>query len=38
MITAHDARTGKEIWRTRTIPKPGEPGDESRGDVPEASR
>ena len=30
-ITAHDARTGKELWRTRTIPRPGEPGDETLG-------
>jgi PQQ-dependent dehydrogenase (methanol/ethanol family) len=34
VITAHDARTGKELWRTRTIPKPGEPGDETWGSVP----
>jgi alcohol dehydrogenase (cytochrome c) len=34
VITAHDARTGRELWRTRTIPKPGEPGDESWADVP----
>lgn len=34
VITAHDALTGRELWRTRTIPKPGEPGDESWGDVP----
>ena len=34
VITAHDARTGKELWRTRTIPAPGEPGDESWGSVP----
>jgi PQQ-dependent dehydrogenase (methanol/ethanol family) len=34
VITAHDARTGKELWRTRTIPRPGEPGDETWGDVP----
>jgi len=26
VITAHDAKTGKELWRFRTIPKPGEPG------------
>ena len=26
IITAHDAKTGKELWRRRTIPKPGEPG------------
>ncbi len=34
VITAHDANTGKELWRTRTIPAPGEPGSESWGDVP----
>ena len=34
VITAHDARTGEELWRTRTIPAPGEPGDETWGDVP----
>ena len=31
MITAHDAATGKELWRTRTIPRKGEPGDETLG-------
>ena len=34
VIVAHDARTGKELWRRRTIPAPGEPGDETWGDVP----
>jgi alcohol dehydrogenase (cytochrome c) len=34
VITAHDAATGKELWRARTIPRPGEPGDETWGDVP----
>jgi alcohol dehydrogenase (cytochrome c) len=34
VVTAHDARTGKELWRFHTIPKPGEPGDESWGTVP----
>jgi PQQ-dependent dehydrogenase (methanol/ethanol family) len=34
IVTAHDARTGKEIWRTRTIPRPGEPGNETWGNVP----
>jgi len=34
VITAHDAKTGKEIWRVHTIPKPGEPGNESWGDIP----
>jgi len=38
VITAFDARTGKETWRTRTIPKPGEPGDETWGDVPYEKR
>ena len=33
VITAHDARTGAELWRRRTIPGPGEPGDETWGDV-----
>jgi PQQ-dependent dehydrogenase (methanol/ethanol family) len=33
-ITAHDARTGRELWRFFTIPRPGEPGDESWGGVP----
>ena len=28
VITAHDAMSGKELWRRRTIPAPGEPGDE----------
>ncbi len=34
VITAHDARTGEELWRTSTIPRPGEPGDETWGEVP----
>ena len=38
VITAHDAKTGKELWRTRTIPRPGEPGYETWGDVPEEKR
>jgi PQQ-dependent dehydrogenase (methanol/ethanol family) len=38
IITAHDAATGKELWRTRTIPKPGEPGDETWGGIPDAKR
>ena len=29
-IAAHDAATGAEIWRTYTIPRPGEPGDEAQ--------
>ena len=38
VITAHDARTGAELWRRRTIPAPGEPGDETWGDVPYEDR
>ena len=33
-ITAHDARTGAELWRRRTIALPGEPGGDTWGDVP----
>ena len=28
-IAAFDARTGKEVWRFKTIPEPGEPGNET---------
>ena len=38
VITAHDALTGAELWRRHTIPAPGEPGDETLGDVPYAER
>ena len=38
VITAHDARTGKELWRTRTIAAPGEPGGDTWGDVPLSER
>ena len=34
VVTAHDAMTGEELWRRRLIPAPGEPGDETWGDVP----
>ena len=34
VITAHDAATGAEVWRRRTIPAPGEPGDETWGGIP----
>jgi alcohol dehydrogenase (cytochrome c) len=30
-ISAHDAMTGKELWRFYTTPAPGEPGDETWG-------
>jgi len=33
-ISAHDARTGKEIWRTSTVARPGEPGGDTWGDLP----
>lgn len=33
-ITAHDGRTGAELWRTYTIARPGEPGDETWGGLP----
>ncbi len=33
-ITAHDAETGKELWRTLTIARPGEPGDDTWGGIP----
>lgn len=38
VITAHDAATGRELWRRRTIPGPGEAGNETWGDVPFAER
>ncbi len=38
VVTAHDAATGKELWRTHTIPQPGEPGNDSWGDVPMEQR
>jgi PQQ-dependent dehydrogenase (methanol/ethanol family) len=38
VVTAHDAKTGKEIWRRRTIPGPGEPGNETWGNVPMEKR
>jgi alcohol dehydrogenase (cytochrome c) len=38
VITAHDARTGKELWRKRTIPRPNEPGGDTWGDVPDENR
>ena len=38
IVTAHDARSGKELWRTRTIPRNGEPGGDTWGDVPYEER
>ena len=37
-ITAHDARTGEEVWRTYTVARPGEPGGTPGGDLPLALR
>ncbi|MCC6886945.1 MAG: PQQ-binding-like beta-propeller repeat protein [Hyphomicrobiales bacterium] len=33
-IAAHDARTGKEVWKFYTTAAPGEPGGESWGNMP----
>ncbi len=33
-ITAHDAVTGEEVWRTFTVARPGEPGGDTWGDLP----
>ena len=33
-ITAHDADTGRELWRTSTVARPGEPGGDTWGDLP----
>lgn len=38
VIVAHDARNGEELWRRRTVPAPGEPGDETWGGVPYEDR
>src|SRR5207249_5003915 len=32
-ISAHDAATGKQLWRTSTVARPGEPGGETWGDL-----
>ena len=37
-IAAHDARTGKEVWKFYVTAEPGEPGGETWGDVPAAQR
>ena len=33
-ITAHDARTGEEVWRTFTVARPGEQGGDTWGSLP----
>lgn len=38
VIIALDAKTGEERWRTELIPRPGEAGDETWGDVPYEDR
>ena len=37
-ISAHDARTGAELWRTSTVARPGDPGGDTWGDLPLAFR
>ena len=37
-IAAHDATTGEELWRRPLIPQPGEPGNETWGDLPYEDR
>ena len=37
-IAAHDARTGKEVWKFYVTAAPGDPGGETWGDVPAAQR
>ncbi len=37
-ISAHDARTGKEVWKFYTTAAPGEPGGDSWGSVPVEKR
>lgn len=37
-VSAHDPDTGEELWRRHTIPRVGEPGGESWGDVPDEER
>ena len=37
-ITAHNPDTGEELWRTNTVPRIGEPGGETWGDVPNEQR
>ena len=37
-ITAHDANTGKELWRFYTVAAPNEPGGDTWNGIPEDSR
>lgn len=36
-IAGHDPETGRELWRTRIIPGPGDPGDDTWG-IPDEQR
>jgi alcohol dehydrogenase (cytochrome c) len=38
IVTAHDALTGRELWRLRTIPKPGQKNSSSWGHTPDDKR
>jgi alcohol dehydrogenase (cytochrome c) len=38
VIMAHDAKTGRELWRRRTIAAPGEAGGDSWGNMPDEER
>ncbi|HSG35339.1 MAG TPA: PQQ-binding-like beta-propeller repeat protein, partial [Sphingomonadaceae bacterium] len=38
VITAHDAKTGREVWRTSTIARGDDPNSASWGDVPDERR
>ena len=37
-VTAHDTKTGEELWRNSLIPRPGQPGDETWAGSPYESR
>ncbi len=37
-VSAHDAQTGKELWRNYVVPRKGEPGDETWGGMPYEQR
>ena len=37
-ISAYDAKTGKELWRFKTVALSGEPGGDTWGNLPDASR
>jgi alcohol dehydrogenase (cytochrome c) len=37
-ISAYDAKTGKELWRFKTVALTGEPGGDTWGSLPDASR